>query len=298
MMFSLKFAFKKNNHHDIPSFSETKSNQGKGHKNVTNLRKSFDKRTNLLGLWVFLLLNIGGLGLVLVIQLISLVYTGRIANKPEAVLVEKSDGRGLLVEAIPSYHRTPKAIQRFTSDFLTAIFTITPISQPTRPSEKAGKLAPGIKVPNFSGTGNDLVTANAYVAVLGAVSPEFRDAFLTKLASITPTSAFNGNTQVFFKLDFLGEPLPVEGKKGEWTITVVGARYIVEGDSLRSPKTVLKSLESQPFRQVFYLKSVTPQFDPLPNISTDLQKSIFSITQIGLQITKMIPLDADTPQGG
>ena len=288
MMFSL------NNHQEIAA--ETKSTPGKSQPKGVNLRKSFHKRTNLLGLWLFLLLNIGGLGLVLVIQLVSLVYTGRIANKPEAVLVEKADGRAVLVDAIPSYHRTPKAIQRFTSDILTAMFTITPLSQSTQPFEQTGAPDPGIKVAQVSGTGNDRVSVNAYVAVLAAVSPEFRDAFLAKLASITPSSAFNGNTQVLFKLDFLGEPIPVEGKPGEWTITVVGARYIVAGDS--SPQTVLKSLASQPFRQVFYLKSVTPQFDPLPNIATDLQKSIFSITQVGLQITKMIPLDTSTPQGG
>ena len=288
--------FSGNNQSKSTTSSVNQATQGKNSKKVTNLAKYFTKRTNLLGLWVFLLVNIGALGLVFVIQLVSLVYTGRIANKPEAVLVEKADGRAFLVEAIPSDQRSPKAIQRFTSDILSAIFTITPISP--QQGEKIGELDPGIKVAQVAGSGNDRVSTNAYVAVLAAVSPDFRDAFLAKLAAITPTGAFNGQTQVLFKVDFLGKPLPVEGKPGEWTITVVGARYILVGDSLRSAKTVLTNLESQPFRQVVYLQSVTPQFDPLPQISTDLQKSIFRITQIGLQITKMVPLDASTPRGG
>lgn len=264
-----------------------------GQRALARLRGSFGKRNNLLGLWLFLLVNVGALGIVFLLQLVLLVQSGRIANKPAAVLVETSDGTGFLVDAIPASQRTPRAIQRFTSDILSALFTVSPIVAPGQPFEEQ-KLHGGVRVQKQGESGNDRVSATAYVAAVAAVSPEFRDAFLNKLASITPPSAFSGDTQILFKLDFLGEPRPVGGNPGQWTITVIGARYIVEG----SQGNMLTSLEPQPFRQVIYLEAVAPQFDPIPEVSTDLQKSVAAITSTGLRITKMVPVDTSTPQGG
>lgn len=271
---------------------------------VGHIRKSFEKRTNLLGLWAFLLLNLGVLTLVFGSNLIVLVQAGRIANKPGAVLVEQSDGRGFLVDAIPSSERTPKAIQRFTSDILTAIFTAAPIPASNFSSGglQSGKsFDEGIRVPRAKdSSGGDKVTLNAYVAVMAAIAPEFRDAFLSQLATITPGSVFNGNTQIFFKIDFIGEPMPIEGKPGQWTVTVVGARYLIDGNNSSSSGSSgsLSAIEPQPFRQVLYLESVNPQFSPLPDISMGLQKEIFKITEIGLRIIKMAPLDTTVPRGG
>lgn len=265
---------------------------------LKRLRSSFDKRTQVLGIWLFLLCNVGALGIVFLLQMVLLVQAGRIANKPEAVLVEQSDGTGFLVDAIPSSQRTPRALQRFTADILTALFAVSPIVEPAgEPFEKA-QVHAGIRVPK-DGTperGNDRVTANAYVAAVAAISPDFRDAFLAKLAALTPAGAFNGSTQVLFKLDYLGEPRPVEGKPGQWTITAIGARYIVEGG--KTAGTTATSLQPEAFRQVVYLESVAPQFDPLEEISTDLQKAVFSIARTGLRIVKMVPLDTTAPQGG
>ncbi|MBR8831705.1 MAG: hypothetical protein N5P05_002703 [Chroococcopsis gigantea SAG 12.99] len=266
-----------------------------------HIRKSFEKRTNLLGLWAFLLLNAGVLALVFGSNLIVLVQAGRIANKPGAVLVEQSDGRGFLVDAIPSSERTPKALQRFTSDILTAIFTAAPVSTQTSSSggfESGKGLDEGVRVPRAKdSSGGDRVTVGAYVAVTGAIAPEFRDAFLSQLAAITPGGVFSGNTQIFFKIDFIGEPMPIEGKPGQWTVTVVGSRYLIDGNTASSSGS-LSGIEPQPFRQVLYLESVNPQFDPLPDISTGLQKEIFKITSIGLRIVKMAPLDTTVPRGG
>ncbi|MDV3002839.1 MAG: hypothetical protein N5P05_004494 (plasmid) [Chroococcopsis gigantea SAG 12.99] len=266
-----------------------------------HIRKSFEKRTNLLGLWAFLLLNLGVLALVFGSNLIVLVQAGRIANKPGAVLVEQSDGRGFLVDAIPSWSRTPKALQRFTSDILTAIFTAAPIpaSNFSPGGLESGKsFHEGIRVPRAKdSSGGDKVTLNAYVAVMAAIAPEFRDAFLSQLATITPGSVFSGNTQIFFKIDFIGEPMPLEGKPGQWTVTVVGARYLIDGNTSNSSSS-LSGIEPQPFRQVLYLESVNPQFNPLPDISLGLQKEIFKITEIGLRIIKMAPLDTTVPRGG
>jgi hypothetical protein len=91
--------------------------------------------------------------------------------------------------------------------------------------------------------------------------------------------------------------MPIEGKPGQWTVTVVGARYLLDGDLTRS-SSPLAQIEPQPFRQVLYLQSVNPQFDPLPDISSELQKEIFEITAIGLRIVKMAPLDTTVPRGG
>ncbi|PSF33328.1 hypothetical protein C7H19_20230 [Aphanothece hegewaldii CCALA 016] len=279
------------------------ANADRSQISLQHIRKSFEKRTNLLGLWAFLLLNLGVLALVFGSNLIVLVQAGRIANKPGAILVEQSDGRGFLVDAIPATQRTPKAIQRFTSEDLTAMFTAAPISQKKSSSqrlgfESQGQFDAGIRVPKLKGSeGGDRVTVSAYVVVMGAIAPEFRDAFLSRLATITPQGVFTGSTQIFFKIDFIGEPIPIEGKPGQWTVTVVGARYILDGD-LASSSNPLSQIEPQPFRQVLYLQSVNPQFEPLPDISTELQKEIFEITAIGLRIVKMAPIDTTIPRGG
>ncbi len=266
----------------------------KGTRGLSKIKTSLTKRQNLLGLWVFLVLNAGGLGLVFLLQLVQLVQIGRVANKPPATLVEKSDGTGFLADAIPASQRTPKALQRFTSDILTALFTVTPLIQGEGGLSTTSEIDPGIAISRSGGKGNTKVTVNAYVAAVAAIAPGFRDEFLEKLAEITPSTAFSGLTQVFFKIDFLGEPRPIEGQPDEWTITVVGTRYIIEdqgGQTRRSP-------EPQPLRQVIYLKSVAPQFNPLPDISTDIQRQIGSISAIGLRITKMVPIDSTNPQGG
>lgn len=279
------------------------SNADRSQISLQHIRKSFEKRTNLLGLWAFLLLNLGVLALVFGSNLIVLVQAGRIANKPGAILVEQSDGTGFLVDAIPATQRTPKAIQRFTSDILTAMFTAAPILPNQSSSqrlgfESKGQLEMGIRVPKSGNSeGGDRVTVSAYVVVMGAIAPEFRDAFLSRLATITPQGVFTGNTQILFKIDFIGEPIPIEGKPGQWTVTVVGARYILDGD-LASSSNPLSQIEPQPFRQVLYLQSVNPQFEPLPDISTELQKEIFEITAIGLRIVKMAPIDTTIPRGG
>lgn len=173
---------------DEPNPQETSKNR----QTLVKVRKSLDKHSNLWGIWAFLVLNLGGLGLVFILLVVNLLHTGRIANKPEAVLVEKSDGTGFLVDAIPASQRTPVALQRFTSDILTALFTVSPVVEGGQP-----KYPQGIKVPNQGDEGgNKRITVNAYAAAIAAISPEFRDAFLTKLAQITPQTAFTGNTQV------------------------------------------------------------------------------------------------------
>ena len=265
----------------------TRQEKSKNSQTLAKVRQSFDKHSNLWGIWGFLVLNLGGLGLVFVLLVVNLLHTGRIANKPEAVLVEKSDGTGFLVDAIPASQRTPMAIQRFTSDILTALFTVSPLVEGGQP-----KYLQGIKVPNREG-GNKRITVNAYAATIAAISPDFRDAFLSKLAQITPQTAFTGNTQVILKLDFLGEPIPLEGEPGKWTVTVVGSRYVISDNS-----TSLSGLKPESLRQVIYLESVPPQFPTLENMSTELQQDIWAITRIGLRITKMVPLDASAPQGG
>ena len=266
-----------------PSVQETSKNS----QTLAKVRQSFEKHSNLWGIWLFLVLNLGGLGLVFVLVVVNLLHTGRIANKPEAVLVEKSDGTGFLVDAIPASQRTPVALQRFTSDILTALFTVSPVVEGGQP-----KYPQGIQVPNQEG-GNKRITVNAYAATIAAISPDFRDAFLSKLAQITPQTAFTGNTQVILKLDFLGEPIPLEGEPGKWTVTVVGSRYVISGDS-----TSLSGLKPESLRQVVYLESVPPQFPALENLSTELQEDIWAITRIGLRIAKMVPLEASAPQGG
>ena len=255
---------------------------------LENLQGNFSKRSKLLGLWIFLCLNLGVLSLSFLLQLLNLVHIGRVANKPAAVLVENSNGTGSLVSAIPASQRTPKALQRFTSDLLTAMFQVSPVV------EGKGAAKNGIKVPNLEGGSSNKVTVNAYTAVLAGVSPQFRDSFLTKLAGITPQTAFSGGqTQVIFKIEFLGEPLPVEGEEGKWTVTVVANRYLID----ENPDS-LRSLKPEQFKQTIYLESVPPQYSPLQGVNTQIQQDIARITEIGLRIYKMVPINATTPQGG
>ncbi|ACB54335.1 conserved hypothetical protein [Crocosphaera subtropica ATCC 51142] len=281
----------------LGSFNEKKpknKEENPENKSLKSLKGKLTKHQNLIGLWLFLLINVAGLGLVFALQLVQMVQIGRVANKPPATLVEKGDGTGLLTDAIPASQRTPRAIQRFTSDILTALFTVTPVLETQEGLTQGDGFDTGITIPRKEGNVNNRVTVNAYVASVAAIAPGFRDQFLSKLADITPPNSFNGTTQVLFKIDFLGNPIPVDGKSDEWTVTVVGTRYIIEsqsGGSRRSP-------EPEPFKQVIYLKSVNPQFNPLPEISTNIQERVADITKIGLQITKMTPLDTTTPQGG
>ncbi len=283
-------SFRKGNKETAPDgAASTESDQ-----KLKDLKGKLTKHSNLIGLWAFLLLNAGGLTIVIVLMLVQLVQIGRVANKPPATLVETRDGKGLVVEAMPSTSRTDKAIQRFSYDILGALFTVAPIIIDNDGLSNTGGFDPGVKISLDDGKGNNRVTQNAYIAAMGGLAPGFRDEFLEKLAELYPPGAFNGTTQILFKIDYMGEPIPVKGTVDEWTVTVIATRYVIDSSGVGRGYQIP---EPTPFRQVLYLKSVPPQFDPLPELSTSFQEAIFDITSIGLQITKMVPYDSSAPQG-
>lgn len=261
---------------------------------VQKLKKKIGKHSNLYGIWIFLSLNIGVTSILSLLVFVNLIQTGRVANKPPATLVEDREGRGILVSPVGSTQRTPKAIKKFTADILGALFTVSPMLKSSDGLQEQETFDPGIKIEKGNSQGPDRVTQNAYMAAIGGMAPGFRDEFLKKLTELYPPGTFNGTSQAFFRISYMGEPIRLDGKSDEWTVTVVGMRYTINtnisGNGFSAPSP-------SPFRQVIYLKSVSPQVNPLPNIATEIQNSIFDITSIGLQITKMVPLEASAAQG-
>ena len=110
------------------------------------------------------------------------VSFSRLANQATPTLVQQVDGRAFTVRPADSLHREPEVIRRLVSDWAVMTFTWGKL-----PNDQSPVVDEGVEV-----VGQKRVPTSAWEASF-ALSPDFRDAFLQKLAiKVVPETVFEG----------------------------------------------------------------------------------------------------------
>ncbi|MFB2834227.1 hypothetical protein [Floridanema evergladense] len=224
------------------------------------------------------LFAIGTFGLHIVSLLALVLLYGSFSNlarKEPPSLVQLDTGRSITVAPLSSKERTPKVISRFVVDTLTLMMNwsgtlpATTVEEATKP-----KLDPGVKV------GNGKVSTSSWQASF-ALSEDFRKEFLVKLAQLTPSGVFNGNTQV--TLVPLEVQVPQQISEGKWKIKIVANLMVFE----RS-----ENLGNMiPFNKEVFVQAVEAP-DP-PADTTGMASVIYAVRSSGLEITAIRDLEKE-----
>lgn len=220
------------------------------------------------------------INLIIFIQLcLTTFWVARLAKKPPPALVQLVDGQIITVAPTDSLQRQPENIKRFVQETMTLMFSWsshlpadndqTPLSQ-TRPD-------PGIKISNS----RNRITTPSWAASF-ALTEDFRTAFLTELAELTPQSIWRSKTAVFLAINRIGEPQKIA--QGKWKVKLVANLLTFENSD-----AVGKGI---PFNKEIYVRAVTPSLSPLPTSASEYQKTAYRIREAGLEIYKITDLSS------
>ncbi|WP_013321057.1 hypothetical protein [Gloeothece verrucosa] len=227
-------------------------------------------------LTLFVLATLGLQGLLFLQTTFNTIWIAKLARKPSPTLVELVDGRSVQVGAQASLYRSPQAIQYFTSQITSMLFSASGTLQgndkvPT--STLKPTLDPGVELSGNSFRGKRKVTTAAWEASF-ALSEDFRSTFLPLLAEITPVGVFSGTTQTVLVIDHLSEPEPIE--QGKWKLKMIANLYFFTGGD-RIGKAV-------PVNKDIYVRAVYITPKPLPESATEIQRAVYNARTAGLEI--------------
>lgn len=192
----------------------------------------------------------------------------RLAQKPPPSLVQLSSGEALTVAPLGSKERTPEVVKRFTVNTLTLLMNWSgklPSEETTRPT-----LDPGVDLKTIDGKGK--VTTAAWQGSF-ALAEDFRKEFLQKLATLTPSGVFTGNTQVV--LVPLEVQNPVKIDEGQWKVTIV-ANLMVFSQSNNLGDVI-------PFNKEIFVQAVEAPDYVLSEVNS-LANIVASVRASGLEI--------------
>ena len=231
-------------------------------------------KENILPLFVLgsTLLNV-----IIFVQLcLNNIWVARLAQKPPPALVQLVNGKTITVAPQSSLSREPGNIKRFVQETMTLMFSWSGYlpahsNQPNRKSIRD----PGLKINNS----RNRITTPSWTASF-ALSEDFRAAFLTELAGLTPQSIWRSNTSVFLQINRIGEPKAIA--PGKWKVKLVSNLMTFENSD-----PVGQGIE---FNKEIYLRAVTPSLLPVPNSASEYQKTAYRIREAGLEIYKITSL--------
>ncbi len=173
--------------------------------------------------------------------------------------------------------RDSQAIRQFVSQTMISIFNWSGTLPPQTIEEVAkAKPDPGILVITLTG-GSKKVTTSTWVASF-AISEDFRKGFLSVLADMTPPEIFASNTNQAMSAQLTIKRVypPIQISPGKWRVGMVA-------DLVQTRKFDGKKLIT-PFNKDVLVRAVDYFPYPLPEISTDLQKAIYSSRAEKLEI--------------
>jgi hypothetical protein len=205
-----------------------------------------------------------------------------VLNKKQLALVELSSGETITAKAVDQKERSDEVIRRFISDTFVKMFNWDGIVQVfNEKGEPITKQDTGVEVGKINNKSNSRVTSKAYDAAFAlSENGGFRPAFLKKLASITPTGIFNGDTQVSLVPRFMSQPRQI--KSGKWEIDFIGTLLTFERSD-NSGKGIT-------FNKTITLSSISnPEY--IPANTSELAKKIYDTRKAGLEITEIVDLD-------
>ncbi|MBG1268019.1 hypothetical protein [Nostoc sp. WHI] len=203
-------------------------------------------------------------------------------NQKQLALVQLSSGETISARAVDPGKRSDEVIRKFISDTFIKMFNWDGIVQAfNEKGEPITKQDTGVEVGKINNKSNSRVTSKAYDAAFAlSENGGFRAAFLKKLASITPTSIFNGDTQVSLIPRFISQPRQLRDRK--WEIDFIGTLVTFERSD-NSGKGIT-------FNKTITLSSISnPEY--IPANTSELAKKIYATRKAGLEITEIVDLD-------
>jgi hypothetical protein len=114
-----------------------------------------------------------------------------------------------------------------------------------------------------------------------ALSEDFRQDFLKRVAELTPPGVFTGTSQVVMVINHVGNPEAVG--EGRWKVTVVAHLYVFNDANALG--------QAIPFNREVFVEAVTAP--AVPDGETPLEQAIYRIRQTGLQIYAIRELERE-----
>ncbi|MGM3308012.1 hypothetical protein ACSQ6I_18890 [Anabaena sp. WFMT] len=181
--------------------------------------------------------------------------------------VQMIDGETL--SATDDLARDPEAIRQFISKTMTSMFNWSG-TLPIQTIEAAAKPQPdpGIPVKTLQG-GNQKVTTSSWVASF-AISEDFRKGFLSAIAQMTPSEVFSNNPSQAISAELIIKRIypPEKIAPGKWRVGMVAD--LIQKKRTDDRRTIT------PFNKDLLVRAVDYYPYPLPEISTNIQKAIYS----------------------
>lgn len=229
-----------------------------------------------------------------------------ISNKPTPTLVQQTTGEVITTRPVPAHERTPAVIKSFVvlilSQLLTWNGTITTASGNQMRD-------PGIALSTVStDTGTDTETGSssskigtkvgsAKVATSSAMasfalSEDFRQAFLERIATLTPAGVFTGRQKVVLVIDQISEPTELNAATAgsgsnsttdpakKWQLNVLANLTVFDGNNA--------PIKTIPFNREIVVE--TTSVPTLPEGDSPLEQAIYNIRAAGLHITDIRPI--------
>jgi hypothetical protein len=223
---------------------------------------------------LFVLGTLGIQGLLLVLTVLNTTRITLLARRPVPSLVQLVDGHSISTEAVDPNQRTPEVIQQFVKTSMGLMFTWNSQGQPADRTTASTPADQGVPI------GHGRITTTSWQASF-ALKEDFRTAFLDQVAAITPPGVFNGSAQSVLNIETISTPRELQA--GYWQVDMVAHLLIFD-------PTHPQGL-AVPFNKSLFVQAVEPATDPLPEISTSLQKAVYRLRENGLEITEIRDLD-------
>ncbi|MEO1349088.1 MAG: hypothetical protein AAFW84_09860 [Cyanobacteria bacterium J06635_15] len=235
-------------------------------------------------LYVLVLMTLCASVFAIFLSFLNLLYTRQITRKPFPTLVQKVDGETMEIGFEDPTYRSPEVIQRFVSDTLYYLLTMTSYGvNDTEISslDPSRRLADPVKINVGASTGE--ITQSAWLASEN-LEANFADEFRLKLSEMTPRDVFAGKEEVILKIDYLTKPEEVldtnDRWTGLWSVDVVANLKVYRRNSGGEVKTI-------PFNKRVYVRPINTY--PVTDVEQfgQLATALNQIALSGLQITEI-----------
>lgn len=170
--------------------------------------------------WLSILLNLSGLGL----MLISTVGVWRLNLRPPPSLIQLNTGETIKVVGAASNYRRPEVVRNFVSDIAVLLFNWSSTVK-IKQSDGGVKTESDIGVVVDPNAEKFRVPTPAWEASF-ALSESFRTEFLKGIAQLVPDSVWEGKTNTFLKVRYVSSPQQIES--GKWKVTLLSDLLIFE----------------------------------------------------------------------
>lgn len=231
-------------------------------------------------------LLVAGVGIIGLLNLATSFLFGAMSlgNSGSQNMVQLADGKTVQAKTASRTERNPIVIRTFVERMMTGLYTMdgylprTSIEETNNP-----KPDPGIAIKGGFGR----VTTSAWEISFG-LEPKLRKEILEELAGITPKSVLKQKKSIVFIPNYIGDPIPVEGKPGYWTVNLVSTLIAFEnGEQLG---------DVIPLNKKIYLRAVTPPVyreftNPVTQLAAEIRAS-------GLEIYFMSDLEQEELEQG